>query len=358
MKQILVEGMTGNKGGKETFLINVYQKLLESKEYAFTFIAYDETIAYEDYLTRTGAAVVHLPPRNEGLLRHLAALVGLFKKMHFDVVWSHKTTLSACELLFISKLYGVKKRIVHSHSSANMGGRFTLIMHTLNKKLIRWIATDFLACSESAAKWFYSKNGYTIIKNGIDVRKFAYNPETRSRIREQIGLASNFVIGHVGRFGVEKNHKKLISVFNELIKQDPDSILVLCGDGEERRNIENQISEYGLDDKVLLLGTIDNVHEVLQALDVLVMPSIFEGLPFALLEAQAAGLPCVVSDTVSKESDITDSLRFLPLTAPDETWSKEIINCRTRGFNKWEELIAQGYDINTSISLIENLLKN
>lgn len=350
--------MTGYKGGKETFLINVYQKLLESNDYAFTFIAYDETIAYEDYLAGTGADVVHLPPRNEGLLRHLAAMVRLFKKKHFDVVWSHKTTLSACELLFFSKLFGVKKRIVHSHSSANMGGRFTLVMHTLNKKLIRWIATDFLACSESAAKWFYSKNGYTIIKNGIDVRKFAYNPETRSRIREQLGLASNFVIGHVGRFGVEKNHKKLISVFHEIVRQNPDSRLILCGDGEERRNIENQISEYGLDDKVLLLGTIDNVHEVLQAFDVLVMPSIFEGLPFALLEAQAAGLPCVVSDTVSKESDITDLLRFLPLTAPDETWSKEIINCRTRGLDNWEELIAQGYDINTSISLIENLLKN
>lgn len=359
MKQILVEGMTGNKGGKETFIINVYQKLLESKEYAFTFIAYDETIAYEDYLTSTGAAVVHLPPRNEGLLRHLAAMVGLFKKKHFDVVWSHKTTLSACELLFISKLFGVKKRIVHSHSSANMGGRFTFIMHLLNRRLLPLWVTDCLACSESAANWFYRNNDYVIIKNGIDVEKFRFDPAVRNSVRESLGIKDSFVVGHIGRFGLEKNHKKLINVFDEVLKVQPNAILVLCGDGEERGNIENQIKALGIVDKVLLLGMIDNVHQVLQAMDIFVMPSFFEGLPFSLLEAQTTGLRCVISDTVSYESDILGVNLFLSLDNDDCNWANAVLEpCEISREHAYSIIRQNGYDINNTIQSIISLLNS
>lgn len=328
MIEVLIEGMTNNKGGKETYIINVF-KMIDKSKFNFTFIAYDDEIAYEDYIRETGAEVVHLPSRDKGLFQFRKALDDLFNKRHFDVVWAHKTTLSSCEFLEIAKKHKVKLRIVHSHSSSNMGGRLTFILHSINKILIKKWANEFFACSESAAKWFYRNNEYKIMTNGIDVEKFRFDPEVRKRIRKELGLEDSFTIGHVGRFGIEKNHIKLINVFNEVKKINSNAKLVLCGDGEERANIEAQIKKLHLNDSVLLLGIVDNVNEVLQAVDIMVMPSLFEGLPFALLEAQAAGLKCVVSDTVSKESDIMEWNRFIPLSYEDDKWAKIILDSAT-----------------------------
>ena len=358
MKKVLIEGMTNNKGGKETFIINIYKQLIHSNKYDFTFIAYDDTIAYENYLKETGSTVVHIPPRSRGLFKHVFALNTLLKRNHFDVVWAHKTTLSACELLIVSKFHNIEKRIIHSHSSSNMGGRFTLLMHTINKYLLPLWATDFLACSESAAKWFYKNNNYNVIKNGIDVERFKFDPIVRSEIRESLNLNDSFVIGHVGRFGIEKNHKKLLNVFHELVQLQPNSKLILCGDGEERDIIETQINDLRLSDQVLLLGVIDNVDQVLQAMDVLVMPSLFEGLPFALLEAQASGLRCVVSDTVSQESNITGQMTFLDLDLEDSEWAKTILD--VGNYEERNESIKildrRGYNISSSASAVSQLL--
>lgn len=358
MKKILIEGMTRDKGGKETFIINIYNKLFHLNRYEFAFIAYDETIAYEDYLKETGASTIHIPPRNKGLIKHMIALDRLLRQERYDVVWAHKTTLSACELLFLSKLHGVKKRIVHSHSSSNMGGRFTYLMHSINKVMLPLWVTDRLACSESAAQWFYSTENYKIINNGIDVERFQYDPQVRDSIRKCLGLEDSYVVGHVGRFGVEKNHTKLLNVFFELKKIKPDAKLVLCGDGEERTHIETQIEELHLKDSVLLLGVINNVHQVLQAMDVLMMPSLFEGLPFALLEAQASGLRCVVSDTVSQESNITGQMVFLPLDLDDSKWAQELLKDDSP-VNRYESAAVisnNGYNINSSIKEIEQIL--
>lgn len=326
MIKVLIEGMTSDKGGKETFIINIYKQLIKCNQYEFTFIAYDETIAYEDFLKATGSAVIHIPPRNKGFFKHVSALNSLLKRNHFDVVWAHKTTLSACELLVVSKIHNIDKRIIHSHSSSNMGGRFTYLMHAINKLILPLWATDYLACSESAAKWFYRNETYRVINNGIDVERFKFDTVARSKIRESLGLNDSFVVGHVGRFGVEKNHKKLLNVFHAILQLQPNAKLVLCGDGEERENIEEQIKALGISENVLLLGVIDNVHQVVQAMDVLVMPSLFEGLPFALLEAQASGLKCVVSDTVSRESDILNWNLFLPLNLNDSKWALSIMS--------------------------------
>lgn len=350
--------MTENKGGKETFVINHYKKLLPTKQYDFTFIAYDDVIAYEDYLIETGATVVHLLPRNKGLIQYISALNNLLRKNRYDVVWAHETSLSKCELLVLAKLHKVPKRLIHSHSSSNMGGRFTYVMHSLNKIFLPLWITDSLACSEPAAKWFYWKNDYKIINNGIDVDLFRYDPEARDSIRSSLGLKDSFVVGHVGRFGFEKNHKKLIDVFYRLLEFRPEARLLLCGDGEERSNMEAQIDKLGIRDNVLFLGVVDNVHQILQAMDVLVMPSLFEGLPFALLEAQAAGLNCVVSDTVSRESDVTGQIEFLPLALEDMQWAKVVSKKINDDRSKSAEIIKQkGFDINESIHIVEELLE-
>lgn len=358
MVRILVEGMTKGKGGKEAYIYNTF-KAFDRNEYSFSFIAYDDELAYEKELVQLGATIIHVPPRHRGLIAFRRAVKNLFVSEKYDVVWSHKTTLSSCEVLEYAKKYEVPMRIIHSHSSENMGGKMTYVLHSINKKRISKWATDFFACSEVAAKWFYTKESYSLMKNGIDVKKFQFNQKKRNQVRKELGLGEDFVIGHVGRFGVEKNHIKLLSVFKELLKKRNDAKLVLCGDGEERSNIEAFVRENDLTERVLLLGNINNVHEVLQAIDVFVMPSLFEGLPFALLEAQASGLKCVVSDTVSKESDVMGWNIFLPLSLSDEEWAASILAV---GNNYQREMAAaklvnEGYDISDCAERIMSLIE-
>ena len=357
MTEILIEGMTENKGGKESYILNSF-KAFDKKKYNFTFIAYDDEIAYEDYLIRNGGRIIHLPQRSNGLFKYRKALDDLFKHNKYDVLWANKTTLSSCEILEIAKKNKVPLRIVHSHSSSNMGGKLTYILHSINKHCVRNWANEYFACSDTAGKWFYGDQPYKLIKNGIDVDKFRFNPDIREQVRKQLGLEGNFVIGHVGRLSIEKNHKKLISAFNEVKKTKADAKLVLCGDGEERSSIEEQIKQLGLTGDVILLGTVDNVNEILQAVDVIVMPSLFEGLPFALLEAQAAGLKCVVSDTISKESDIVGWNVPLPLSEKDEKWAKAICGLdisydRADGANV---IVKEGFDITECIHIVESVI--
>lgn len=359
MFEILVEGMTNNKGGKESYIINVFNSF-DRERFHFSFIAYDDRIAYEDYLTGQGAIIIHLPPRNKGLKQYRKELNQLFSNKHYDVFWSHKTTLSSCEAIEIAKKAGVPLRIVHSHSSSNMGGKFTFVMHSINKLLVRRWANEFFACSDTAAKWFFGNKPCRLIPNGIDVEKFKFSEETRQRVRKNLNLENCFVIGHVGRFGKEKKHKKLIDVFNEVHKQRRDARLVLCGDGEERRNIEQQIADLGIADSVMLLGVINNVNEVLQAVDVIVMPSLFEGLPFALLEAQCTGLRCVVSDTVSRESDVLGWNVFLPLDVDDKIWADEVMKSNDppqKRENAADKIKESGFDIYDCVSQIESIIE-
>ena len=194
--------------------------------------------------------------------------------------------------------------------------------------------------------------------NGIDLDKFKYNPSLRDKIRKEMNLDNSFLIGHVGRFGIEKNHKKLINIFNILKQKKENSKLILCGDGEERNSIEQQIEELDLKTDVLLLGNVDNVNEILQAIDIMVMPSLFEGFPFALLEAQTAGLRCVVSDTVSKEIDVLGWNQFLPLSLDDNLWADNILknNSILDRYEGYRIIKEKGYDLNDCLSALEKKL--
>lgn len=357
MISILIEGMTCNKGGKESYIVNIF-KAFDRKKYQFTFVAYDEEIAYEKYLQENGATIIHLPSRNEGFFRFRKALNNLLKQNKYDVVWAHKTTLSSCEILELAKKNGVPLRIVHSHSSSNMGSKLTYVLHITNKTCLPLWANMFFACSQTAATWFFGDKDCIIAKNGIDIQKFKYNKEIRNKIREQYSIGDCFVLGHIGRFGKEKNHKKLIDVFYEVKKRKNNAKLVLCGDGEERNNIIQQIQKLNLQNDVLLLGVVNNVNDILQGIDLIVMPSLFEGLPFSLLEAQAAGLKCVVSDTVSKESDIMKWNTFIALEEEDSYWAEEICNIELEydRFAAIETMQQEGYDIHKCVREIDTII--
>lgn len=358
MIKILVEGMTEGYGGKESYIINSFRAFDKSK-FSFSFISYNKKIAYQDELESAGAEIIKIQGRDKGLFDYREALLDMFRNNHFDVLWANKTTLSSCEILEIAKRYSVPLRIVHSHSSANMGRKLTYVLHSINKLCVRNWANEFFACSEPAAKWFFGNKPCTLIKNGINVEKFRFDSEIRQLIRNKLGVDDCFVIGHIGRFGIEKNHSKLLHVFYEVHKRNPKTKLVLCGDGEERNNIEALIRDLGLNDSVILTGVIDNVNEVLQAMDLIVMPSLFEGLPFALLEAQAAGLKCIVSDTVSRESNILEWNSFLPLSSDDKIWANKIIETDIsvdKRFSAADIMKEKGYDLYDCVELVVKII--
>ena len=357
MINILVEGMTSGKGGKETYIINIFRAFNKDK-YSFSFVAYDDNIAYQEEIEAAGAEIIWIPSRNKDYFEFRRALNNLFAKNSYDVLWANKTSLSSCETLEIAKKHKVPLRIVHAHSSSNMGGKLTYLLHNVNKFLIRKWANEYFACSDSAAKWFFGNGSCKQMKNGINTEEYRYSTEVRDRIRSELNIDNYVVIGHIGRFSIEKNHQKLISVFYEIHKRKKNTKLVLCGDGEERRNIELLIKELNLENDVLLLGIINNVNEILQAMDILIMPSLFEGLPFALLEAQASGLRCLVSDTVSQDSDVLGCNTFLPLMAEDNIWAEYALSIEPNN-NRREsayQMKLKGFDILDCAKQIEGII--
>ena len=358
MKTIVIEGMTEGIGGKETYIINTF-RAMDKKKYRFIFISYNDQIAYEQELVDNSAIIAHVTPRNKNPLVFWTDLDQLFANNRIDVVWAHKTTLSSCEILMLAAKHGVPVRMIHSHSSENMGGRFTRIMHDFNKKRLDRYATVRLACSDVAARWFYDDRSSIILKNAIDLNRYRFDPAVRERIRSKLGIRDQFVLGHVGRFGAEKNHQKLLHVFAALLQEKPDAYLILCGDGELRGQIEQTIHKLSITEHVKLLGNVSNVNEMLQAFDILIMPSLFEGLPFALLEAQASGLKCVVSDTVSSESNILGWNVAVPLNALDPEWVKAIqgLDLHYDRIDGYFGMKKNGFDLSDSIFVLERIME-
>ncbi|MGR5879859.1 glycosyltransferase [Bacillus pacificus] len=220
---------------------------------------------------------------------------------------------------------GLKKIILHSHSSSGPSGFYHKIMRRIYRPRINKFATHYYACSKDAANWMYGNfiksNNITVIPNSIDTAKFIYSTKIAEMKRNELGISKeSLVIGHVGRFAKMKNHEFLIDIFKFLNEKHRDSKLLLIGDGVLLDSIRNKSQELGIFENVLFLKEREDVHELMQAMDILVMPSIYEGLPLSLVEAQASGLPCIVSDTVSMETALTDLIEFVSLDDNISNW--------------------------------------
>ena len=249
---------------------------------------------------------------------------------------------------------------MHSHNSGfeinvSLARR---ILIAFNKILLSMSVTDRFACSKRAGQWMFGDEKFTVINNAIDCNQFRFDPKIRAEMRRKLGLEKNFVLGHVGRFTFQKNHSFLIDVFNGAVKKFPDLILLLIGDAVEDQKFldeaRRKVGEYGLENRVKFLGLRTDVRDLMQAMDCFVLPSRFEGLPMVGIEAQAAGLPCLFSDAITRELEITrGSVQFIPIDRIDG-WiegigaARRIARRDTR-----EEIAAAGYDIEREIERLE-----
>ncbi|MCD8322104.1 MAG: glycosyltransferase family 1 protein [Oscillospiraceae bacterium] len=279
-----------------------------------------------------------------------------FKKNDYDFVYADtENGLRAIHLL-MARFAGVKVRVVHSHNSClQTSSKTSRILSRLLRHVFWFSATDYFACSDLAAEWLfprkvYKKHLYKILKNGIDLSQFTYNEEVRKSIRDCYGIRNEFVVGNVGRFMPQKNHSFLIDIFVEILKVVPDARLMLIGTGPLEDEIKAKVEENKIEDYVIFVGNVSNVNEYLQAMDVYLMPSLFEGLPITGIEAQASGLPCFFSDSITDELSITSLVHHCALEASSVKWAEAIVKYRGLGRkNVKNEITKAGYSINATV---------
>ena len=262
----------------------------------------------------------NLSSRKKNVFKYIYNLYKLLNTTKYNVVHVNGNSATMTIELLVAKLCGVKKRIAHCHSSKCD----YVVLHKFLKPLFDKLYTNALAVSDDAGRWIYGRN-YIILKNAIDISKFSFNLDKRLHTREKYGIADNVkLIGHVGKFYLPKNHGYIIEVFRELHLMNKNIYLMLVGDGELRVNIENQIKQFGLQDSVIITGMQKNTEVFYSALDYFIFPSLWEGMPLALLEAQASGLPAMISNNIDKDVIVSEYTKNESIDVDPTVWAAYI----------------------------------
>ena len=337
-------------GGVEAVVMNYYEHIDRTKV-QFDFIVHnDNKIDITQKVEAMGGKVYKVTPYYKNPIAFMWDIYKVIKRHHYRIVHSNMNTLSAFSL-FAAWAAGAPVRILHNHSTSSPGETKRNIMKFMLRPFARLFANHYLACSRLAGEWMYGRKmmdsgKVTIVNNAIDLKKYAFNPQKRNLLRKELGLADEFVIGHVGRFMFQKNHEFLIDVFAEAYKKNPHMALLLVGDGPLRPAMEEKVRKLGLTDHVKFLGLRNNVQDFYHVMDILVLPSHYEGLPVVGVEAQANGLPCLFSTKVTKETRLTHSAQFLDLEAGASMWAEEIISIKCeRNKKAGDELRQAGFEI-------------
>ncbi|WP_160722277.1 glycosyltransferase family 1 protein [Bacillus sp. USDA818B3_A] len=348
-----------NRGGAETLIMNLYRNIDRSKV-QFDFLTCIEGV-FDSEIQALGGKVYRIPYISQvGHSQFVKELKEFFYlNNQYQIVHSHLDKMSGL-VLREAKKTGIPIRISHSHNTRSEGGMVARFYKSLIGSLITPNSTHLVACSNDAAQWLFKEKYHTttIVKNGIDIDRFKFSTEIRNHVRNELGLDhSTFVLSHVGRFNHQKNHSYLLEIFLEVTKEIPNSVLVLVGDGELRPEIENKIQILNLQDKVKLLGIRSDIPELLQAFDLFIFPSLHEGLPVSLIEAQGSGLPCVISNHISNEVDLGLNLIDYASLANINSWVKKIKLSKILQFKRdgvSEQIIKQGFDIRKTANFIED----
>ena len=338
-------------GGVEAVIMNYYRNIDRNKiQFDFIIDGYEKT-ALDNEISSLGGKVYKVEPYTKNPFKNIYQIYRIVKDNNYQIVHSNMNTLSVFSL-FAAWLAGAKVRILHNHSTAVKSEKLRSAMKYILRPFAPIFANKYMACSKLAGEWMYGKKKMKegkvkVLNNAINVDDFAYNLRLREKLRQDLNIDKDtLVIGHVGRFMYQKNHDFLIDIFKEIHKQRNNSLLLLIGDGSLRATIEAKVQNYGLKDCVNFLGLRKDVKDLYNVMDVFVLPSWYEGLPVVSVEAQANGLPCFVSDKVSKECNLSSSVHFISLDKNARDWSKEILDSNiTRNKNAKQELIANNFEI-------------
>lgn len=315
-------------------------------------------IVEEKYITEIanlGYKLYVLPKRRKHIFKYRRALKKIIKQNNYDIVHVHGNSATMVLELSVAKKYRVPVRIAHCHNSVcgNM------LRHKLLYPFFKKSYTDAFACSELAGNWIFGENNFTVIKNGFVTERFVFDGQKRERYRRELGLEDSYVIGHVGRFNSQKNHRFLLNVFEELIKTRQDARLLLVGSGPDFEEICDIIDNAAYKDKVIIYGVTDDVAGLMSAMDVFALPSKYEGLGIVAVEAQINSLPIICSAGCPQEINLTDLIRFVPLDDAVR-WVEElssVVPCdrEQRKTEYLDEINKAGYSISDAVKKLEDI---
>lgn len=364
--KILMIGLSENLGGIETYLINLYRKINKNM-FDITFLVFKNTKpCFYDEIKEN---LIYISSRNDNYNLFKKELKEILCNNNYDYVHCNLMSFSLYEPILYALKYSNSKIILHSHVSGQIRNKFkTEVISAFAKKIIlqkkyseRFI---FFGCSQNAIDDLFGKYyllnrcNYYVVNNGIDINKFLFSDTKRVDIRKKMHIDENeFLIGHVGRFTYAKNHKKILSVFKKIIDQNQNKKfkLILIGDGELKQDILNTIKKYKITDKVILISNVNNVYDYLSAMDYFIFPSIFEGLGIAVIEAQAAGLTCLISSSIPKEIELTKNIIRCDINSSDEKWASYIIKNSSNLNRKINIDLFKEFDSSKSVLKIEKI---
>lgn len=334
-------------GGVEAFIMNYYRHIDKEKVQFDFIIDSDSTVVPREEIEKLGGRIIEIPPYQH-IFKYTKELKKVLKENKYKIVHSHLNSLSVFPL-YCAWTVKVPVRIAHSHSTTNKKEWKKNLIKRILKPFSKVFATDYFACSEHAGSWLFGNKTFnegkvTLIYNAIDVEKFRFNNETRSRIRKELNIDDKYVLGHVGRFVKQKNHEFLIEIFNEVHKQNSSAVLLLIGDGPLESNIKQKVKELNLEEQVYFLGVRDNVNEYMQAMDVFVFPSLYEGLGIVAIEAQCSGLRCICSTEVPLEVKVSEQVCFNSIDDIN-SWKNDILTENTSRVDITENIRNSQYEI-------------
>lgn len=346
-------------GGVESVVINYCKKIDKTKIQFDFLIDSDSTYIPHDELNKLGNIIIIPPYQN--IFTYCKELKKIFKKNKYDIVHSHINTLSFIPL-YIAKKSKIRIRIAHSHSTSNKKEWKKNIIKNILRPFSKIFATHYFSCSEFAGRYLFGNKTFnegkvSVINNAIDIDKFLYNEDIRKQKRKELGLNDQLVIGHVGRFIPQKNHIRLLEIFKSITDiYDNNTVLLLIGDGYLKDAVKDKVKELGLENSVMFLGQRTDVNELMQAMDIFLLPSLYEGLPVVGVEAQASGLLCILSSAMTSETKVLSSTKFVSLDDDNNTWAKIIMDSYAnynRG-NTSDEIVNVNFEIKTEAKKLEN----
>ncbi len=355
--------------GIESFIMNMYRNIDRSDVQFDFMVMRDVEEFYDAEIAGLGGQkfTITVPAGNTlvQVLQQSVKLYRFLKKNPYRIVHVHYTTPLRAFYLLAAKLAGVPVRIYHSHS-AEVSGKSAVkrfVYAYCRKKITKW-ATHYFACSRAAGNWIFEekliRSGQVrVICNGIDVDRFRYCPEARESVRKELGMEDAYVLIHTGRFLEQKNHAFIIDVFRALLQKHTGCKLLLVGTGELLAQMQQKVRSYGIEKNVFFLGVRSDVERLLSAADCYIMPSLYEGLPVAAVEAQCSGLPCVLSDNITDEVALTDSVSFLSLQDPVDTWCDKILSYSAFvRKDRTEDITKMGYNVYNGAKALEAFYKS
>lgn len=362
IKILMVLGNTG-MGGTQAFILNVLHQIDLNQFQIDLAVNQEKRDGISDEVRKLGCTIYVLPYfKVLNYFTYSKAWKYFLINHHYDIIHAHSTN-SASVYLSLAKKVGCIT-IAHSHSAGYRGNALERCIKQLFSKKTRKVADYWFACSKQAAIRLFGKSfsinpNFFIVPNAFDAINYRFNEDKRKEIRSQLGISSDeFVCGHVGTFSPPKNHTFLLEVFNEVLRVKPNARLICCGDGYLREGIIKKIDSLNIRDRVILTGVVMNAYDYMMAMDVFLFPSLFEGFPMSVVEAEASGLPIYMSDVITKEVDLTDCVNRCSLQSSASEWAKKICDAGFHDRQIYNEIVAESeYNIHNSISKLETLYR-